>query len=990
MNKKQSLRLTVLASLLASLTASAWAVPADVVISQVYGGGGNANATLKSDFIELFNRSSNPVTLNGWAVQYASLAGTSWQTTTIPTVTLQPGQYYLIKEADGSGGTVALTPDRSGTIAMSGTGAKVALTSTQTALTGATPSGGAIVDMIGWGGASGFEGASAGGTGNTTAVLRNNGGCDDTDNNLNDTTIIAPTPRNMASPLNVCGAPVVKNIVAVCPASVGVGQGFAQTVALSASDEDGMVNTAGITSAPVPGISLTNFNAASADGGSATASLAISNAVAAGSYPVTIQWGNNQSQTASCTVNVTVSGLAAVTNTIPQIQGSGATSPFVNTTQTTEGIVTAKVATGFFLQDPNGDNDPATSDAVFVYTASNPASVAIGDRVRITATVSEFTPSGATRSYTELTAASAIVVTGSGNSITPTNVVLGDNLANVEGMLVRFSQPLVVNHSEYLGSRGELELGTYRHEQPTNRYPARSADASALNAAQIADTIVLDDGIFVTPTVVPYIGQDGTVRVGDTVHSLTGVIDFGAVGGGGAGFKLQPTAAPQFSRDNPREGAPQLAPGNVKVASANVLNFFTTFTNGNNIFGQTGQGCQLGASNSKSNCRGADNLVEFIRQRDKIVAELKAIDADVYGLMEIQNNGETAVTYLVDSLNAAIGTPTYAVVPAPAATGTDAIRVAMIYKPSKLTLFGSALSDADAINNRPPMAQTFKALNGGKFSLVVNHLKSKGSCPSGSGADADKGDFQGCWNATRVQQAQRLVNTFVPQVVAAAVDPDVLLIGDMNSYGMEDPVAAITGTGYVNQLERFVRPSGIPHSYVFDGLSGYLDHALASSTLNAQVVGAAEWNLNADEPVVIDYNTDGKPQDLYSALPYRASDHDPVVVSLDLQPAYQDVTASVKTFTSGYVFNRITNKFTGTLQVTNTSGAALNGPLQLEFQGLSAGVTLANASGSHNGSAYITVPAGLAAGASVNVPLQFNNPSKGAISYTLKVFSGNF
>jgi predicted extracellular nuclease len=140
------------------------------------------------------------------------------------------------------------------------------------------------------------------------------------------------------------------------------------------------------------------------------------------------------------------------------------------------------------------------------------------------------------------------------------------------------------------------------------------------------------------------------------------------------------------------------------------------------------------------------------------VGELKAINADVYGLMEIQNSGEYTVTKLVDALNDAIspgtGLKTYAVVPKPAATGTDAIRVAMIYKPSALTLVGGALSDADAINNRPPMAQTFRAANGAKFSLVVNHLKSKGSCPTG-GADADQGDSQSCWNATRIQQANR-------------------------------------------------------------------------------------------------------------------------------------------------------------------------------------------------------------------------------------------
>ena len=452
---------------------------------------------------------------------------------------------------------------------------------------------------------------------------------------------------------------------------------------------------------------------------------------------------------------------------------------------------------------------------------------------------------------------------------------------------------------------------------------------------------------------------------------------------GGAGFKLQPTEVPQFSRDNPRTAAPEVAAGNVRVASANVLNFFTTFTNGQNIFGDSNQSCTVG-------CRGADNLNEFIRQRDKIVAELKAMDADVVGLMEIQNNADIAVGYLVQQLNAVTAPDTYAYVPKPPATGTDAIRVAMIYKPGKLTLVGNALSDADSVNNRPPMAQAFRTANGEKFSVIVNHLKSKGSCPSGSGADADKGDYQGCWNATRIQQAQRLVNVFVPQVQAAAGDQDVLVIGDMNSYGMEDPIGVLTSAGFVNQLERFVRPNGIPHSYVFDGLSGYLDHALASASLSPQVAGVTEWNVNADEPVVIDYNTDGKPQDLYSAGPYRASDHDPVVISLNLLPAVQDVTASLATYTTGYVVNRITKKFSNTVQLTNTSGAALSGPLQVEFQSLSAGVSMANATGTHNGNPVITLPAGLAAGASVTVPLQFNNPSLATFSYTLKVFSGNF
>jgi predicted extracellular nuclease len=435
--------------------------------------------------------------------------------------------------------------------------------------------------------------------------------------------------------------------------------------------------------------------------------------------------------------------------------------------------------------------------------------------------------------------------------------------------------------------------------------------------------------------------------------------------------------------------------GNVKVASANVLNYFTTFTNGTDDAGNSGQGCTLGSSTSASNCRGADNLNEFTRQTAKIVGELKAINADVFGLMEIQNKGEYTVSKLVDALNEAIapgtGLKTYAVVPKPASTGSDAIRVAMIYKPAALKLVGAALSDADAVNNRPPMAQTFLAPNGAKFSVVVNHLKSKG-CGSAAGGDTDKGDGQSCYNATRIKQAQRLVNTFVPQVAAAAGDNRVLLIGDFNAYGFEDPIAAITASGFVNQLERFVRGSGaLPYSYVYGGESGYLDHALASPALNTQVVDAAEWHNNADEPPVVDYNTDGKPQDKYTSAPYRASDHDPVVINLNLAAPYTDVSSSVRAVASGLVLNRTTGKWVGSLTLTNTSGAALQGPLQVELVGLVADATLVNASGSHNGAPYITLSGNLAPGASVVVPTTFSKTGSGTVRYSaVKVYSGTF
>ena len=644
------------------------------------------------------------------------------------------------------------------------------------------------------------------------------------------------------------------------------------------------------------------------------------------------------------------------------------------------------------MQDEAGDGNPLTSDGIFVFGAASAASVAVGDLVRVTATVIDYVPTGATRAYTEMTNATSVTVKARGRSITPTNIDLPfGNLGQVEAMLVRFVHPLTLSQSEFLGTRGELTLSSGRLEVPTNRYPPRSAEAIALAAANANNLIVLDDGIFVTPASLPYIGADGTIRAGDSVSNLTGVIDFGAIGGGGAAFKLQPTVAPVFSRDNPRPTVPGFAArGNVKVASANVLNFFTTFTNGNTVSGLTGQGCQLGSSNAKSNCRGADSIAEFNRQRDKIVNSLKLIDADVLGLMEIQNNGETAVSYLVDSLNAAIGSTVYALVPKPADTGTDAIRVAMIYKPGKLTLIGGALSDSDTVHNRPPMAATFKAANGAKFSLIVNHFKSKGSCPSGTGINADH-DGQGCWNAARVAQASRVRDVFAATVAASAGDPDVLVIGDLNAHGFEDPIKVFTDGGYVNQLERYVRPTGMPYSFIFDGESGYLDHALASASLSSQVSGSSEFHNNADEPSVIDYNLDGKPQDLYVNNAYRASDHDPVIITLDLAPTFVNATSSFSIMRNGLAVNRITGKYTGTLSVTNKTAAAISGPFQVMFNGLPAGVTLDNKSGDQNGSPYVTLNNGaIAPGATVTLSLTFSNPSKAVVSYSTTILSGTF
>ncbi|HUG25813.1 ExeM/NucH family extracellular endonuclease [Piscinibacter sp.] len=881
------------ATVLAGFTTLSLASASGVVISQVYGGGGNSGAPLGNDYVELFNAGSAAVDVTGWSVQYASATGSGTfaanSPALLPPLALQPGQSLLVGLASGGSAGAPLPPaDATGTINMSASAGKVVLVNAGTGLDcngGSVPCSPAqlaqIVDLVGYGSANFFETAPAPGAANTTALLRAATGCTDGDNNAADFATGAPAPRNSASPLAPCaGVPGEQPIVPTCP-GVAVPAGVGGSVTLNATDADSIV-TSGAFGGPVPaGFALGPFTPAPGDGGTATVELLIGASVPAGSYSVPVNFANNEMQTASCNVDVTVSSVVATA--IYNIQGSGSTSPLVGQTVTTSGVVTKLTNNGYFLQDMNGDGNPATSDGIFVFT-SNPPSATVGQLLQVTAKVAEFNPGAASNPVTaanpvtELTDVSAQTLLGSGLAIAPTAISLPETvsgeLERVEGMLVRIDTLLTVSQNYFLGRYGQATLSAGgRMETPTNRHRPGTPEAAALADANLRSSIVLDDGTSLqNPSPIPYIGQDATLRAGDTVQSLTGVIDYGLATDSSAGpadYRIHPTVAPAITRAHPRSAAPSDVGGNLRVASFNVLNYFTTLDDGT-------AGCF--PSHTRSDCRGADNASEFTRQRTKIIAALAAIDADAVGLMEIENNGNTAVQNLVDSLNATLGAGTYAALPLPAGgTGGDAIRVGMIYKPVRLSLAGGALSDTNPVHDRPPLAQTFAAPNGERFTLVVNHFKSKG-CSGATGADLDQGDGQGCFNARRSQQAEAL-RSFIATLQAGAGDTDVLVIGDLNAYAKEDPVVVFTNAGYVDAIGRF---DGFGYSYVFDGAAGRLDHALATASLSPQVTGVTAWHVNADEPSVIDYNLEFKAQDLYTPTPFRSSDHDPVLIGLSL------------------------------------------------------------------------------------------------------------
>jgi len=485
---------------------------------------------------------------------------------------------------------------------------------------------------------------------------------------------------------------------------------------------------------------------------------------------------------------------------------------------------------------------------------------------------------------TELTNISALTVCGSGNTVTASNVTLPvaslNDWERYEGMLINVQQDLTATETFTLGRFGEVSLSVNgRLRNPTN-IVAPGAPAIAQQDLNNRSRILLDDGNGqqnIDPTIHPVGGLSAfnTLRSGYTVHGLTGVLEqrFGV-------YRVQPVGSVSFDAStNLRTPAPDPVGGNLKVAALNVLNFFTSLDTGSPICGPTGG----------LDCRGANSAFEFTRQRDKIINAILAIDPDIAGLMEVQNDASATIQNLVDGLNAIAGGGTYAYINT-GTIGTDAIKVAIIYKPAVVTPVGSYAILDSSVNplfidtkNRPTLAQTFKRnANGAKLTVVVNHLKSKGSACDDVG-DPDTGDGQGNCNLTRTKAATALVAWLATDPTGSG-DPDFLVVGDMNSYAKEDPITTIKNAGYTNLLETLVGADA--YSYVFDGQSGYLDHALASASLTAQTSGVTEWHNNADEPTVLDYNVEFKTANqintFYTPEPYRASDHDPVVVGLNL------------------------------------------------------------------------------------------------------------
>ncbi|HEX6832575.1 MAG TPA: lamin tail domain-containing protein, partial [Rudaea sp.] len=498
----RAIRSLMAAALLASAASGA---QAQVVISQIYGGGGNSNATYTNDFIELFNAGSTAQSLNGLSVQYASAAGTSWSNlTTLPNVTLQPGRYLLIQESSGGATGVPLpTADvPNGSINLSAGSGKVALVNGTAPIASGTtcPSGAAILDFVAYGSASCPSPTGTVLT-SSTAAIRKNGGCTHSGNNASDFDSGTPTPRNNFDAANLCAGGGAANPVAAglaAPATVGAGNSTTLTINVTAAT--GPVSTFtldGTTSAKVQadlsaigGANPQAFSCGAPDASgnlSCTYTAMVSAGTTAGakSLPITVVDDQNRSAAAA---SIALTVVASVS--IMEIQGHGTTSPYAGaatqpgSTQLGAQVITPKNAAdsahwnivtainaskGFFMQDASGDGDLTTSDGIYVFTGGTPkygngTPIAVGDAVQVTGSVQEFsgtTEFGGTLTITKLgtgavpapfdlnahpptDANDSGVCVGGLSTINPvTDSFQASNFACLDGMLVQFSNATV-------------------------------------------------------------------------------------------------------------------------------------------------------------------------------------------------------------------------------------------------------------------------------------------------------------------------------------------------------------------------------------------------------------------------------------------------------------------------------------------------------------------------------------------------------------------
>ena len=856
-----------------------------LAISQVYGGGGNSGATLKNDFIEIFNRGAVAVSLGGWSVQYASSGGTgAWTQTPLSDVTLQPGQYYLVQEAQGAGGgTVDLpTPDATGTTPMSATAGKVALVSSILPLNGACPTSTSIADLVGYGAANCSEGSAVPTLSNTTAGLRNTDGCADTDNNMADFTAGAPTPRNTASPFKDCNADTAPSVTATTPASNASDVGVGANVSLTFSE-------------PVD-VHGSWYSISCGSSGSHTAT------VSGGPTTFTLDPDTDFALSETCTVTVAQNGVtdqdandppdtmgadyvfSFTTETAPipihAVQGAAHISPYSGQVVKVLGIVTGRSSNGFWLQDPSADADPATSEGIFVFTNSTPTAV-VGDSVSVSGRVQEFRPGGATNgnlTTTELSSPTvtvlstgnplpAPVVMGSGGRIPPDSVIEDDASGSVETSGVFDPAQDGLDFYESLeGMRVQLDdaVAVGPTDPDFGETPVIGNDGAKASVRTYRGGLLLrpDDGNPERVTLDDLLTPLPDVNVGDHYSGpIVGIVDYNF---GNPFIEVTSPGLTAVHDGVTRERTDSAGPGELTISTFNFENLAPTnpqskFDSLASLIVDNLRSPDLIAGEEVQDNNGStnDGVVDASQTLGRLVDAIAAAGGPTYAWREIdpvddEDGGEPGgnirqvFLFRTDRGLSFVDRPGGDSTTANAVVGSGAA-THLQYSPGRIDPASGAWA-----SSRKPLAGEFD-YRGHKLFVIANHFNSKG------GDDPLRGRFQPPVRVTETQRHQQAdqVADFVSSISAADPAADVVVLGDLNDFEFSETVQILEAAGLHDLMGTL--PPNQRYSYEFEGNAQVLDHVLFSGPLFARSLVFDPVHVNAE---FFD----------------QASDHDPSVV----------------------------------------------------------------------------------------------------------------
>ncbi|WP_428243395.1 ExeM/NucH family extracellular endonuclease [Gynuella sp.] len=606
---------------------------------------------------------------------------------------------------------------------------------------------------------------------------------------------------------------------------------------------------------------------------------------------------------------------------ISAIQGSGGSSALEGQQVTVEAVVYQNqqaTAQGYFIQEEEADSDgnEATSEGIFVFDTSLP--VTVGDKVRLSAKVTEY------KGLTELSSVSGLTVCSQNNTLpAATAITLPvtslEAFEQVEGMRVSLANSnLVVSdfhgNGYGFGNYGQFVVSNELHYQPTEvSAPSKESYDAAIENIRLSSLLIDDGQSSQHPDPIVFPNSEGFsnsnyIRVGYGVSGITGAMHGYDSGSTTYPYQIIPSITPTF---DPLNADRTLAPivdssANLKIASMNVLNLYNgIIVDDKPYFPTTAEE----KNKTYGDYRGANSEADYNIQVAKIVAALDAMDADVIGLMEIENDGydeTSSIAALTNALNAVQTTDgEYAFVNPGGKMGTDSISVGLLYRPAVVTPVGTT-TVLDSTNspkdgegnplfiddkNRPSLIQSFThKATGDQFTVVVNHLKSKGSSCSSLG-DPYLTDGQGNCNQTRTNAAKALV-TFMAGHPTSINTDNVVFIGDMNAYAKEDPIAALEAGGYINLKYTSASTEAQPFSYSYSGFLGSLDHMIGSSGMKDRLVSVDDWHINSLESNLLDYDTTldkYNSNDHFASLdPYYSSDHDPVIAGFVMKSATED------------------------------------------------------------------------------------------------------